>query len=67
MWPRFGGQPQDASPFCVVKLWLEGHADVVAAINILERGLSLLACGGPVQQGRSVKQEPTQALQSALA
>jgi len=39
----------------------ENHADVVGAINILERGLRLLACGEPAHQGRSVKQEPTEA------
>ncbi len=38
----------------------ENHADVVGAINILERGFRLLACGEPVQSGRSVKQEPTE-------
>lgn len=36
------------------------HADVVGAINILERGLRLLACGELAQSGHSVKQEPTE-------
>lgn len=39
----------------------QNHADVVGAINILERGLRLLACGEPVQSGHSVKQEPSEA------
>lgn len=37
------------------------HADHVGAINILERGHRLLACGESVQLGRSVKQEPPEA------
>jgi len=37
------------------------HADVVGAINILERGYRLLACGESVQSGHSMKQEPTEA------
>lgn len=37
------------------------HADVVGAMNVLERGLRLLACGEPVQSGHSVKQEPAEA------
>jgi putative transposase len=36
------------------------HADVVGAINILERGHRLLACGEKTQSGHSRKQEPTQ-------
>ena len=39
----------------------ENNADVVGAINVLERGQRLLACGELVQLGRSVKQEPTEA------
>ena len=39
----------------------ENHADLIGAINILERGYRLLACGESVQSGRSVKQEPTEA------
>jgi putative transposase len=38
----------------------ENHADVVGAINILERGYRLLACGKSAQSGRSLKQEPTE-------
>ena len=47
--------------FCVSIVSYENHADVVGAINILERGYRLLACGESVQSGRSVKQEPTEA------
>jgi len=43
------------------------NADVVGAINVLERGYRLLACGEPVQSGRSVKQEPTEVIQAIAA
>jgi putative transposase len=42
------------------------NADLVGAINILERGYRLLACGELAQSGRSVKQEPTEATQTAF-
>jgi len=45
----------------------ENHADVVGAMNVLERGHRLLACGESVQQGRSMKQEPTEATLAACA
>lgn len=38
----------------------KNHADVVGAINALERGHRLLACGEMVHLGRSKKQEPTE-------
>lgn len=47
--------------FRCVDCGYENHADVVGAINVLERGHRLLACGEPVQSGRSTKQEPTEA------
>lgn len=47
--------------FLCVDCGYENHADVVGAINVLERGYRLLACGESVQSGRSVKQEPTEA------
>jgi len=53
--------------FRCVECAYENHADVVGAINILERGCRLLACGEPVQRGRSVKQEPTEATKAAFA
>jgi putative transposase len=45
----------------------ENHADVVGAINVLERGQRLLACGETAQLGRSVKQEPAEATQVEIA
>lgn len=47
--------------FVCVSCGYTNHADVVGAINILERGRRLLACGEEMQSGRSGKQEPTQA------
>ena len=41
----------------------KNNADVVGAINILERGHRLLACGEMVHLGRSKKQEPTEVSQ----
>lgn len=38
------------------------NADVNAARNILAAGHAVLACGDPVQQGWSVKQEPAEAI-----
>ena len=46
--------------FKCVSCGYENHADTVGAINILERGQRLLACGDPAQSDRSVKQEPTE-------
>jgi putative transposase len=45
----------------------EENADLVGALNILERGYRLLARGESVQSGRSVKQEPTEVTQAAFA
>ena len=53
--------------FLCVDCGYENNADVVGAINILERGHRLLACGESAQSGRSTKQEPTEATQAALA
>ncbi|MGD0665236.1 MAG: transposase, partial [Rhabdochlamydiaceae bacterium] len=38
----------------------KNNADTVGAMNILERGHRLLACGEMVHLGRSKKQEPTE-------
>lgn len=38
------------------------NADVVGAVNVLERGHRLLACGETAQLGRSMKQEPPKRL-----
>jgi len=53
--------------FACVDCGYENHADLVGAINILERGQRLLACGESVQSGYSVKQEPTEATTCELA
>jgi putative transposase len=47
--------------FLCVACGYENHADVVGAINILERGHRSIACGEWAQSGRSVKQEPAEA------
>jgi putative transposase len=44
----------------------EENADVVGAINVLERGHRLLACGELAQSGRSVKQEPAEVRQAQV-
>jgi putative transposase len=46
--------------FACVACGYHNHADVVGAINVLERGHRLLACGELAQSGRSVKQEPAE-------
>jgi putative transposase len=52
---------QTQAKFLCVDCDYENNADVVGAINVLERGYRLLACGDSAQSGRSVKQEPTEA------
>ena len=52
---------QTQAQFLCVDCGYENHADVVGAINVLERGYRLLACGEPAQSGHSMKQEPTEA------
>jgi putative transposase len=52
--------------FLCVDCGYENNADVVGAINVLARGHRVLACGEPVQPGRSVKQEPPEVSQYAL-
>lgn len=55
--------------FLCVQCGHHNHADVVGAMNILERGLRLLACGEDVSRAKvarpkraaSAKQEPTEA------
>ncbi|WGS44409.1 transposase [Burkholderia sp. JSH-S8] len=48
--------------FACVACGFEENADVVGAINILARGHRVAACGEPAQSGRSVKQEPAEAI-----
>jgi putative transposase len=50
--------------FLCVDCGYENHADVVGALNVLERGHRLLACGESAQSGGSMKQEPTEATQA---
>ncbi len=54
---------QTQAKFLCVDCGYENHADVVGAINVLERGYRLLACGESAQSGRSAKREPTEATQ----
>jgi len=49
--------------FKCVSCQYENNADVVGAINVLERGHRLLTCGETVRLGRSKKQEPAEAIQ----
>ena len=49
--------------FLCIDCGYENNADVVGAINILERGYRLLACGESAQLGCSTKQEPTEVRQ----
>jgi putative transposase len=48
------------SQFECIGCGYKNNADVVGALNILERGHRLLACGEMVRLGRSKKQEPTE-------
>jgi putative transposase len=56
---------QTQALFLCVDCGYENNADVVGAINILARGYRVLACGEPVQPGRSVKQEPAEGSRNA--
>jgi putative transposase len=51
---------QTQAKFLCIDCGYENHADVVGAINVLERGYRLLARGESVQSDRSMKQEPTE-------
>ena len=57
---------QTQAKFLCVDCGYENHADVVGAINVLERGYRLLACGESAQSGRSMKQEPAEATQAVF-
>ena len=52
---------QTQAKFECVDCGFEENADKVGAINVLERGQRLLACGELAQSGRSMKQEPAEA------
>ncbi|KVX99453.1 cytosine methyltransferase [Burkholderia ubonensis] len=53
---------QTQARFACVACGFEENADVVGAINILARGHCVAACGEPARSGRSVKQEPAEAI-----
>ena len=53
--------------FWCVDCGYENNADVVGAINVLERGHRLLACGELAQLGLSAKQEPIEVTQAIVA
>ncbi|MGT3348755.1 hypothetical protein ACVSUL_23195, partial [Yersinia enterocolitica] len=48
----------------LISLALTANADVNGARNILAAGHAVLACGGMVQSGRPLKQEPTEMIQA---
>jgi len=50
----------------IVDYGYENHAEVVGAINVLERGYRLLARGETVQSNGSMKQEPTEVTQAVI-
>ena len=54
---------QTQAKFACVDCGYENNADMVGAVNVLERGHRLLACEELAQSGRSVKQEPAEATQ----
>ena len=53
--------------FACVACGFEENADRVGAINVLAAGHAVIACGEPVQSGRSAKQEPTEATHAIFA
>ena len=55
-----GENRKTQAQFECIECGYENHADVVGAINVLERGQRLLACGELAQSGRSMKQEPAE-------
>ena len=58
---------QTQARFACVECGFEENADLVGAINILAAGHAVLACGGTVQPGRPVKQEPIEATMQEFA
>ncbi|ANB71507.1 cytosine methyltransferase [Paraburkholderia phytofirmans OLGA172] len=53
--------------FACVRCSHEANADHVGAINVLERGQRLLACGETAQSGRSKKHEPAEVTRAIAA
>jgi len=58
---------QTQAKFGCVDCGYEANADLVGAINVLERGHRLLACGKSARLGHSAKQEPAEATKRELA
>ena len=58
---------QTQARFACVGCGYEANADLVGAINVLERGHRLLAHGESAPSGRSVKWEPTEATTREIA
>ena len=58
---------QTQALFACVSCGYENNADHVGAINVLAAGHAVLACGEPVQSGRSAKQEPAEATAQSIA
>jgi putative transposase len=58
---------QTQAQFKCVSCGYKNNADVVGAMNILERGHRLLACGESVKLSHSKKQEPTEVSQLAFS
>jgi putative transposase len=58
---------QTQTLFACVSCGYENNADHVGAINVLAAGHAVLACGEPVQSGRSAKQEPAEATAQSIA
>ena len=58
---------QTQALFACVSCGYENNADHVGAVNVLAAGHAVLACGEPVQSGRSAKQEPAEATAQSIA
>ena len=56
---------QTQAKFECVECGYAENADLVGAINILAAGHAVLACGVTVQQGRTVKHEPTEGIRKS--
>lgn len=57
---------QSQSRFECLECGYTENADINGARNILAAGHAVLACGGMVQSGRPLKQEPTEAIQAQV-
>ncbi len=57
-----GDNPKRPAQFTCVECGFSANADWVAAMNIKEAGLALLACGDTSPEVRASAQEPTEGL-----